>query len=83
MNAIRQWVVVLASAAKRPTTQPDQNTRDEDCHPANDDGVEREPDEGHFSRQPCLLSVATQALRPLHSFRPRLSAMTALLPECP
>jgi hypothetical protein len=45
-------VVVRARVAERPTTQPDQNARNKDGHPANDEGLEREPDKGRIGRQP-------------------------------
>jgi len=50
-------VIVSAHVAKRPTTQPNQNARNKDPHPANDEGGEREPNEGHIGRQPPVASL--------------------------
>jgi len=49
-------VIVSAHVAKRPTTQPNQNARNKDPHPANYEGGEREPNEGHIGRQPLVAS---------------------------
>jgi hypothetical protein len=49
-------VVVSARVAKRPTTQPNQKARNKDPHPANDEGGEREPNEGHIGRQRLVAS---------------------------
>jgi hypothetical protein len=49
-------VVSRAPVAKRPTTQPGQKAYDKDPHPANHEGGEREPNEGHISRQPLVTS---------------------------
>ena len=49
-------MVSRAPVAKRPTTQPGQKAYDKDPHPANHEGGEREPNEGHIDWQPLVAS---------------------------
>jgi hypothetical protein len=60
--------MISANAARRPTTQPDQEARNKDSHPTNFEEGEREPNERHIGWQPLVTSPQPLSERATHKW---------------